>query len=222
MSVSHGRAKQPRERNSILKKYYGLPSSTNEEQADPLDIDDSGFDSLKYFAKLVKEQPLSGLVKNDNILVGEMREIDGDMKTLVYENYSKFISATDTIHKMKSNVESMESEMGRLNDNVNSISQQCAKINQALEPNRTKIKQLENKHNQLQQLQFIFELPQRLERYMDSNHYDQAVNCYNRSRKLLDHYQHIPAIKEIERDCCSIMDKIKQHHENSDSDLGHT
>jgi hypothetical protein len=31
----------------------------------------------------------------------EMREIDGDMKTLVYENYSKFISATDTIRKVR-------------------------------------------------------------------------------------------------------------------------
>lgn len=31
----------------------------------------------------------------------EIREIDGDMKTLVYENYSKFISATDTIRKVK-------------------------------------------------------------------------------------------------------------------------
>lgn len=30
----------------------------------------------------------------------EIREIDGDMKTLVYENYNKFISATDTIRKV--------------------------------------------------------------------------------------------------------------------------
>lgn len=32
----------------------------------------------------------------------EIREIDGDMKTLVYENYNKFISATDTIRKVNS------------------------------------------------------------------------------------------------------------------------
>lgn len=35
-----------------------------------------------------------------NLFHVEMREIDGDMKTLVYENYSKFISATDTIRKV--------------------------------------------------------------------------------------------------------------------------
>ena len=31
----------------------------------------------------------------------ETRSLDGDMKTLVYENYSKFISATETIKKVR-------------------------------------------------------------------------------------------------------------------------
>jgi hypothetical protein len=30
----------------------------------------------------------------------ETRSLDGDMKTLVYDNYSKFISATETIKKV--------------------------------------------------------------------------------------------------------------------------
>jgi len=32
--------------------------------------------------------------------VPEVRELDGNMKTLVYDNYNKFISATDTIRKV--------------------------------------------------------------------------------------------------------------------------
>lgn len=40
------------------------------------------------------------LSSETNILYVEIREIDGDMKTLVYENYNKFISATDTIRKV--------------------------------------------------------------------------------------------------------------------------
>jgi len=32
--------------------------------------------------------------------VTEVRELDGNMKTLVYDNYNKFISATDTIRKV--------------------------------------------------------------------------------------------------------------------------
>jgi hypothetical protein len=34
----------------------------------------------------------------------EIRQLDGDMKTLVYENYSKFISATDTIRKVTNKI----------------------------------------------------------------------------------------------------------------------
>ena len=37
--------------------------------------------------------------------------MDSDMQNLVYENYNKFISATDTIRKMKHNVADMEREM---------------------------------------------------------------------------------------------------------------
>ena len=33
------------------------------------------------------------------------------MQMLIYENYNKFISATETIKRMKNNVESMEGDM---------------------------------------------------------------------------------------------------------------
>ena len=38
------------------------------------------------------------------VLCAELGSLDGDMQTLVYENYNKFISATDTIRQMKSKV----------------------------------------------------------------------------------------------------------------------
>ena len=34
-------------------------------------------------------------------VVKEIHSLDSDMQTLVYENYNKFISATDTINKMR-------------------------------------------------------------------------------------------------------------------------
>lgn len=102
MNNSPGKTRQPRERNSILKKYYGI-SPNAVERTNPLNIgkvikkkrshhyqpmwlslvtialtvnislmmitDDPTFDAVKYFAKLVKEQPLNGLIKNDNVIV---------------------------------------------------------------------------------------------------------------------------------------------------------
>jgi hypothetical protein len=34
------------------------------------------------------------------IIFSEIKALDSDMQTLVYENYNKFISATDTIRKV--------------------------------------------------------------------------------------------------------------------------
>lgn len=51
--------------------------------------------------KMFVEKQLPGLVQADNELVADIRQLDGDMKTLVYENYSKFLSATDTINKAR-------------------------------------------------------------------------------------------------------------------------
>ncbi|GAN04975.1 conserved hypothetical protein [Mucor ambiguus] len=215
-STATRRAAKPRERNSLLKKYYGLkdtaPTAATaqpEENARPFDLDGNTFNSSKYFGSLLKEKTLQGLIEKDNQLVGEIREIDGDMKTLVYENYSKFISATDTIRKMKSNVESMESEMGRLNENISNISKQSKTINEELGPNRQKIQQLSNVHNSLKRLQFIFELPNRLQHCLVKGKYGQAVKYYSKASTVLNHYQHMAAFKGIERDCNSIMDKVK-------------
>ena len=51
------------------------------------------------------------LIGEDTKMIHEIRSLDSDMQMLVYENYNKFISATETIKRMKNNVEGMESDM---------------------------------------------------------------------------------------------------------------
>ncbi len=58
------------------------------------------------------------------------------MKTLVYENYNKFISATDTIRQMKHNVVNMEEEMHHLSESMKQITSLSSNINTTLGPNR--------------------------------------------------------------------------------------
>lgn len=99
--------------------------------------------------------------------------------------------------------------MSRLNENIAGISTKSKFINQELGPNRQKIQQLSNVHNSLKQLQFIFELPNRLQLCLNKGKYSQAVKYYSKASRLLDHYKHMAAFKGIERDCHCIMEKIK-------------
>jgi vacuolar protein sorting-associated protein 51 len=50
-----------------------------------------------------------------------MQNLDSDMQMLVYENYNKFISATETIKRMKSNVEAMDGDMSDVREKMDTI-----------------------------------------------------------------------------------------------------
>ncbi len=50
------------------------------------------------------------------------------MQSLVYDNYNKFISATETIRKMKSQVQTMEDDMKRLEENMQSIGELSGQV----------------------------------------------------------------------------------------------
>ena len=65
---------------------------------------------------------------------------------LVYENYSKFISATDTIRKMKHNVHGMKAEMDALVRNMEGIASRMGVVNSFLAGKRAKACSYLNTH----------------------------------------------------------------------------
>ena len=81
--------------------YYGIdeeqPGSTT---VDPCDIDGAHFKPSIYLDTLIQKASLTELMDRENDMVRQIRSLDSDMQTLVYENYNKFISATDTIRKV--------------------------------------------------------------------------------------------------------------------------
>ena len=144
-----------RKKNPLLSQFYfaeGAKSApvlptTQAAPANPLDINSDAFLPDAYFQTLLKERSLVELVTIDNnlrqsasfflfffffslthvssICIAAVRTLDNNLKTLVYENYNKFISATETIKSMKSNVEKMESDMAKLSANMRSIDTIC-------------------------------------------------------------------------------------------------
>ncbi|KAG0366467.1 Vacuolar protein sorting-associated protein 51 [Gamsiella multidivaricata] len=213
-----------RRAKSFLRSYYGIQNTDTANQdgskdgssvqagsvskADPYDLDSHAFEVDKYMHKMFVEKQLPGLVQADNELVADIRQLDGDMKTLVYENYSKFLSATDTINKMKSNVDNLESEMSRLTQNISKIATSSSAIHSSLGGKREKIRQLNGVHSLLTKLQFVFELPTNLHQCLEAESYVQAVRSYCRTLHLLQHYKHLTVFTGIERECKTIMVQI--------------
>ncbi|EGF80463.1 hypothetical protein BATDEDRAFT_88626 [Batrachochytrium dendrobatidis JAM81] len=222
-------------RRDLLKDYYGLAESTVTEKsaavssttsaqiqsdatspmsvatelfpkrADPIDNDSEAYHPELALNKMLKEMTLPELIKKDNQLVSEIKDLDGSMKTLVYENYSKFISATDTIRKMKVNAEEMETQISLLEKRIGAITGSAENIHATLAPQRAKIHQLSGVHNLIKKLNFLFELPNKLTECVKAKQYSQAVAYYAKTGRLLTHYKHMQIFRQIEEECALII-----------------
>ncbi|KAA3679249.1 vacuolar protein sorting-associated protein 51 [Paragonimus westermani] len=68
-----------------------------DSQTDVFNIDGPTFHAQSYMDKHLREKDLSDLMLEEKVLTEQIRTLDSEMQTLMYDNYSKFISATDTI-----------------------------------------------------------------------------------------------------------------------------
>ncbi|KAK5578350.1 hypothetical protein RB653_008020 [Dictyostelium firmibasis] len=210
-NTNNGKPESKRVRN-LLKTYYGPgigEGSDSSSMNDPLNIDGPSFNLNNYFDSIVRTSTLNQLIQKDNQMVSEIRTLDGDMKTLVYDNYTKFINATDIIKKMKTNVENMEEGMALLSKNMDLITNCSEKINSTLSVRRDRIDQLSGLQKLLQKLQFLTALPSSLNHCLAMQAYNQAVRYYNSNSGILKQYSHIPSFQNIQNECDSIMKTMK-------------
>ncbi|XP_029467123.1 vacuolar protein sorting-associated protein 51 homolog isoform X2 [Rhinatrema bivittatum] len=204
-------AGRKRKAHGMLKLYYGLPGSGEEKDPlDPTDVDGAHFNPEVFLNKLRKECPLPQLMDCEADMVKQIRALDSDMQTLVYENYNKFISATDTIRKMKNDFKKMEDEMDCLATNMAVITEFSARISSTLQDQHEQITKLSGVHMLLRKLQFLFELPARLNKCIELEAYGQAVRYYGKARSILHQYQHMPSFQGIQNDCQKIMASLSQ------------
>jgi hypothetical protein len=131
------------------------------------------------------------------------------MKTLVYDNYSKFIAASATIRNMRSKVESMEDEMSRLVNNIGKISDSSERISGTLAAKREAIEQLSGVHQLLRKLQFLVQLPARLRHSIAMQNYVEAVSYYSKTSAILDRYRHFPSFAPIAVQVDQIISDLK-------------
>lgn len=139
----------------ILKEYYSIP-----KEDDPLDLDSKGFDWTQYMMKLLEEGNVATLLYTENRLSSEINQLEGEMKTLVYENYNRFILATQTITTMKHNIDEMEVEVKRLVDSMDKIIEQNDIVDMSLKDLENHLNEMRRKLSALDGLEVILKFPE--------------------------------------------------------------
>lgn len=112
----------PRRNRAALREYYNLKAvSAASKPQDPetasttssihdnsshssvqeSELDSPDFVAGEYVKRILETQNLGELLKTYNGVLGDIRALDAEKKALVYDNYSKLITATETIGKMR-------------------------------------------------------------------------------------------------------------------------
>jgi len=206
----------------LLKSYYGIQEKTKPVRKisrNPSDINSLAFDSNEYIKKVKKEYNIKALLKENNKLTSETKILDSEMKGLIYDNYRKFINANDSIQNMRKEIDNIDTEMNNLFDKVKNITKTSSEINKSLETSREKIHKLNSVNLLLKKLQFILELPARLNQCINHNppQYSQAVFYYSKTEKLLKKYKDITGFSKIDEECQEIMKEVSKKLQNNDT-----
>ncbi|KAI9099023.1 hypothetical protein K1719_024790 [Acacia pycnantha] len=178
----------------LLSSFYSpdpsmSPSSRNISKYASLDdINSTSFNPDQYMNLLAQKTNLEGLLQKHVGLAAEIKNLDTDLQMLVYENYNKFICATDAIKRMKSNISGMEANMEHLLEKILSVQSRSDSVNTSLFEKREHIEKLHLTCNLLRKVQFIYDLPDRLRKCIKSEAYADAVRFYNGAMPIFKVY----------------------------------
>lgn len=98
----------------------------------PSELDAPDFKAQEYISKTLSSSTLEELLRTYTRVLGEIRALDAEKKALVYDNYSKLISATETIRKMQSKMDPLNPMASTLDVVVAKIYEQASGIREEL------------------------------------------------------------------------------------------
>lgn len=78
----------------------GGPQHEQYSEVAPSEMDRPDFDAEAFVKKALAENGMEELLRLYTKILGETRALDAEKKALVYDNYSKLITATETIRKV--------------------------------------------------------------------------------------------------------------------------
>lgn len=107
---------------------------------------------------LIKNNNLTSLMDEESKLYRQIRMLNSEFHTLLYENYNKLISAAQIIGQMSSNFDHMEREINSLSENMDGIIKQSDHLSTNLSEKFSNLSKLSTTYSRLKRLQFSSDL----------------------------------------------------------------
>ena len=132
-------------------------------------LNSAKFNARQEFIHMLQRYDLNDLIAESNALHKETKQIDGDLQTLVYANYTKFMGATDLTRNINASLSSDEitADLEDLKANLQAINKHHNEIDSSLKLKLKQIKKLDILQKDLDKLKHLSELPEMFKEALD-------------------------------------------------------
>uniref|UniRef100_A0A914Y6J0 Vacuolar protein sorting-associated protein 51 homolog n=1 Tax=Panagrolaimus superbus TaxID=310955 RepID=A0A914Y6J0_9BILA len=175
-----------------------------------LNLNSSDFEAESYVQNLLQKKGLDELVAIEEDMVQNVRRLDSEMHQLVYENYSKFLTATNTVRNMQTEFQKMSDDMGNLTNKMDKIADLSGSLCNVFDRHRQNVRKLTDASKTVKGLQYIVKLPQRLQNLIDQKDFTKAVSSYIAVKPKLDLYKDVPSMTGICNDCHELIQEVEE------------
>ncbi|GAB7361391.1 hypothetical protein MBLNU230_g1444t1 [Neophaeotheca triangularis] len=208
-----------RRNRAALRDYYGLKANAaaSNQDAAPVaatapavevekesELDKEGFDPQAHVHKLLSTESLEGILRAEAALVAEIRGLDGERKALVYDNYSKLIAATETIRKMRTNMDPLTPTTATLEPAIGHIAEVAVGLSKDLQNSRLSSDGAEDgsaaaaeKRNQQQTVRWVLDTPERMRKMLAEGRKADAEAEWEDVSTLLDKWDNVKGVAEL-------------------------
>ncbi|CAF9907158.1 hypothetical protein IMSHALPRED_005454 [Imshaugia aleurites] len=216
-----------RQHRAALRDYYNLktavptdaPSHPHPSEPDPpsSELDTPDFDADAYVKSVLAGHGLEGVLRVEAGLVNEIKGLDGERKALVYDNYSKLIAATDTIGKMRDNMDPLTPTTSTLSPAVAHIAETARGLVAGVgvgdagkeagggegneEVGRVR-------RGQRDTVRWVLGTPRRLGVLLDEGRVEDARRDWEEIEGFLQRWRDVAGVDELRKDCEKTMSKV--------------
>jgi hypothetical protein len=158
----------------------------------------------------------------------EIRNLDSDRKSLVYDNYSKLLAATSTIRRMRGNMDPLAPTTHTLGPAISHIADIATSLSSPAPGAQTKPEGLgisvrveedtvekenaDHKQKQRDTVRWVLGTPRRLRDLIDQDRDEEADQDWEEVSKILNQWKGVAGVQALREECEDIM------KEESDSD----
>lgn len=190
----------------------GGPAKSSHNGADPSsasDLDSTHFQPALHTSNHVLQKDVHLLLETEESLACQVRTLDSTMQTLVYENYSRFIEATDAVRSIGVNVDAHASGLGQLEESIQRVATTSRAVEVDVGQLRDQVVEKLRVKRLLQRLDTLLKLPTTLSQQIQSSKYRWATKSYLSVYSILSkHSTGFESLQKIETECQDIMTKM--------------